>query len=71
MARFVLRVSWRNGVMRENTEKWMELCAQAANEQDSQRLMALIQQITALLDAKQERLIERDSQRLQSEPTTD
>jgi hypothetical protein len=53
--------------MRENREKWMELCAQAANEQDSQKLMALIKQITALLDAKQERLIEKDSQRLRSE----
>ncbi len=50
-------------------EKWMELCAQAANEQDSQKLMALIKQITALLDAKQERLIESDSQRLKSERT--
>ena len=49
--------------MRENTEKWMQLCAEAANEQDSQKLMKLIKQITALLDAKQERLIERDSQR--------
>ena len=38
--------------MRENTEKWMELCAQAANEQDSQKLMALIKEITALLEAK-------------------
>jgi hypothetical protein len=41
----------------------MELCAQAANEQDSQKLMVLIKQITALLDAKQERLIEKESQR--------
>jgi hypothetical protein len=55
--------------MRENTEKWMELCAQAANEQDSQKLMALIEQITALLDTKRERLIEKDSQRLMPEPT--
>jgi hypothetical protein len=55
--------------MREHTEKWMELCAQAANEQDSERLMALITQITALLDTKQERLIEKDSQRLTSERT--
>ena len=58
-----------NGPMRENTEKWMELCAQAANEQDSQKLMALIEQITALLGAKQERLNEKDSQRLKSKPT--
>jgi uncharacterized membrane protein YdfJ with MMPL/SSD domain len=55
--------------MRENREKWMELCAQAANEQDSQKLMALIQQIAALLDAKQERLIERDSHRMKLERT--
>ena len=55
--------------MRENREQTMELCAQAANEQDSQKLMALIKQITTLLDAKQERLIEKESQRLKSERT--
>jgi hypothetical protein len=54
--------------MRENREKWMELCAQAANEQDSQKLMALIEQIAALLDTKQE-LSEKDSQGLNSERT--
>jgi hypothetical protein len=53
--------------MREHTEKWMELCAQAANEQDSEKLMALIKQIAALLDTKPEQLIEKDSQRLKSE----
>ena len=55
--------------MRENREKWIELCGQAATEQDSRKLMALIDQITALLDAKQERLIENNSQRLKSELT--
>ena len=55
--------------MRENTEKWMELCAQAAKEQDSQKLMALIKEITALLETKQERLIQKDSQCLKSQPT--
>jgi hypothetical protein len=71
MARFVLHVSFDSEqahaeevmAMRENRQQWMELCAQAANEQDSQKLMELIKQITALLDAKQERLIEKDSQR--------
>jgi hypothetical protein len=53
--------------MRENTEKWMELCAQAANEQDSEKLMELIKQITAILDINQKRLIEKDSQRLKPE----
>jgi hypothetical protein len=47
--------------MRENTEQCMELCAQAANEQDSQKLMELIKQITTLLNAKQKRLIGKDS----------
>jgi hypothetical protein len=78
MARFVLHVSWipTRGTaeevmaMQEKREKWTELCAQAANEQDSQKLMALIKEITALLEAKQERLIEKDSQRLKSEPTS-
>jgi len=54
--------------MREKTEKWMELCAQAASEQDSRKLMELITKITALLDTKQE-LVEKDSQRLDSERT--
>jgi len=40
--------------MRENTEKWMELCTQAAKEQDSQKLMALIREIAALLKAKRD-----------------
>jgi hypothetical protein len=53
--------------MREHTEKWMELCAQAANEHNPQKLMALIKQIAAILDINQKRLIERDSQRLESE----
>jgi hypothetical protein len=57
----------KGAAMPENRERWMELCAQAANEQDSRKLMALIQQITALLDAKQTRLIEKDSQGLKSE----
>ena len=41
----------------------------AQTEQDSLRLMVLIDQITALLDAKQERMIEKDSQGLKSERT--
>lgn len=42
--------------MRENKEKWVELCEQAAKEQDSQRLIVLIKEITALLEAKEQRL---------------
>jgi hypothetical protein len=34
-------------------EKWMELCAQAAKEQDSQKLLALVDEINRLLEAKE------------------
>jgi hypothetical protein len=40
----------------ENRERWLELCLQAANEQDEKKFMALIQQINRLLDKKEERL---------------
>jgi hypothetical protein len=35
--------------MRENREKWMELCEQAADEQDPQKLAVLILRINFLL----------------------
>lgn len=34
----------------------MNLCEQAAQEQDPEKLMLLVQEITRLLDEKQERL---------------
>jgi hypothetical protein len=37
-------------------EEWMQLCEQAAIEQDSERLMALIQEINRMLDEKEQRL---------------
>jgi hypothetical protein len=37
-------------------ERWIELCEQAAVEQDSKKLMKLIQEIDRLLREKQERL---------------
>ena len=40
----------------EIRERWLELCLQAANEQDEQQFMALIQEINRLLDEKEERL---------------
>jgi len=40
----------------ETKERWMELCEQAANEQDSKKLMVLVAEITRLLEAKQARL---------------
>jgi hypothetical protein len=49
----------------EAKDRWMELCEQAANEQDSKKLMALVAEITRLLEAKQAR-IDAESKRDQS-----
>jgi hypothetical protein len=37
-------------------EPWMDLCEQAAVEQDTERLLLLAQEIVRLLDEKEERL---------------
>lgn len=42
--------------MKEHREEWMELCEQAAEEQDSAKLMELIVRINQLLEAKERRL---------------
>jgi hypothetical protein len=38
-------------------ERWRELCAKATVEQDPDKLLELTQEITRLLDEKQERLL--------------
>ena len=40
-------------------EKWMELCELAANEQDANKLMALITEINRLLEEKAQRVEKR------------
>ena len=42
--------------MQENKQKWMELCEQAAEEQDPKKLAVLILQINFILEAKELRL---------------
>jgi len=37
-------------------ERWMELCEQAANEQDSEKLIKLAKEIDRLLEEKKQRL---------------
>jgi len=64
MARFVLHVAWIQKqahaeevmAMQENKKKWMELCEQAADEQDPKKLAALILDINFMLEAKELRL---------------
>ena len=42
--------------MKENEERWKELCRQAANEQDPHKLSELVTEINQLLQKKQARL---------------
>ncbi len=53
-----------SGLKGQQKEYWMHLCEQAANEQDPDRLMALVREINHLLEEKEIRLkreAERDS----------
>jgi hypothetical protein len=40
----------------EKRERWMELCQQAAVEQNSEKLMELVKEINRLLEEKEDRL---------------
>ncbi len=40
----------------EKREQWMRLCEQAANEQDTQKLLELVREINRLLEEKEQRL---------------
>ena len=37
-------------------ERWMQLCEQAAIEQDPEKLLALVREINDILEAKERRL---------------
>jgi hypothetical protein len=52
-------------VQGKTKEHWQELCAQAALEQDSEKLLELTKEIVRLLDEKEARLKGRESK-----PTT-
>ncbi len=43
----------------ESRERWMQLCEQAADEQDAQKLMKLVAEINRLLTEKEQRLTGR------------
>jgi len=42
--------------MKEQTERWMELCAQVADEQDPAKVLELVKEINELLLQKERRL---------------
>ena len=45
--------------MREHTDQWMELARLIAAEQDPQKLLALVEELNAMLDEKRHRLEEQ------------
>jgi hypothetical protein len=53
----------------ETGERWRTLCEQAAVEQDHDRLMVLIREISGLLDEKEARLKAATSIRPEPAPT--
>jgi hypothetical protein len=42
--------------MQDDQELWLKLCQQAANEQDTDKFIALIHEINVLLNRKEQRL---------------
>jgi hypothetical protein len=44
------------GMPDSTNERWMELCSQAAQEQDAKKLLALTQEINRPLEEKQDRI---------------
>jgi hypothetical protein len=50
----------RHEMKGEAKERWMELCEQAATEQDSAKLLALVAEINKLLEEKRRRISKKD-----------
>lgn len=50
----------------ETRERWRTLCEQAQTEQDPDKFMQLIHEVTRLLEEKERRLRERDTDPLHS-----
>ena len=44
------------GMQGKVKEQWMQLCEQAAVEQDAEKLLALVNEITRMLEEKDQRL---------------
>jgi hypothetical protein len=45
----------------EHEERWKQLCAQAAQEQDPAKPQELVRQVNELLEAKQRRLVPKQA----------
>jgi hypothetical protein len=49
----------RGGFVQDTTERWKQLCAQAAIEKDPHKFLELIREINDLLEAKRLRLSDK------------
>jgi hypothetical protein len=47
-------------------ERWMELCEQAATEQDPEKLLSLTREINQLLEEKEQRIREEREHSIES-----
>lgn len=58
LSNFCVPALFEQGVFMQGQtkEKWEELCALAAKEQDPVKLMALVQEINRILEQKEQRL---------------
>jgi hypothetical protein len=54
--------------MQEKIADWRELCSQAAQEQDPNRLLELAREINTLLEEKEQRLKTRKNSLIVSRP---
>jgi hypothetical protein len=58
----------RGGLVQNTTERWKQLCAQAAIEKDPHKFLELIKEINNLLEAKRLRLSDK---KVDSLPSSD
>ena len=57
--------------MQENHERWLELCALAAIEQNHEKLLELTLEINRLLEQKEQRLQKKPAASIQSKANPD
>jgi hypothetical protein len=58
----------RGDIVQGSTERWMKLCAEAANEKDPDKFLELIKEINDLLEAKRLRF---SGKKADSQPSDD
>jgi hypothetical protein len=55
--------------MRDQKERWLQLCEKAAVEQDPEKLLKLVNEIARILGEKQQRVVKQYSQQESAKPS--